>query len=150
MYTATLSIDNVLDPTPVSLQTEMTARELIEAAFVQLQTDANSDPFTLTIAYYGYDHYEGVTTYLGYFIVSISQGANKFVSDGNNYWELEINGAVSVDGMDSVLVEPNTDEVVQHRYGRSPDDPPTPTHPNASNGAPIHLGMIGVPASPVL
>jgi len=109
MYTATLSIDNVLDPTPVSLQTEMTARELIEAAFVQLQTDANSDPFTLTIAYYGYDHYEGVTTYLGYFIVSISQGANKFVSDGNNYWELEINGAVSVDGMDSVLVEPNTD-----------------------------------------
>ena len=109
MYTATLSIDNVLDPTPVSLQTEMTARELIEAAFVQLQTDANSDPFTLTIAYYGYDHYEGVTTYLGYFIVSISQGANKFVSDGSNYWELEINGAVSVDGMDSVLVEPNTD-----------------------------------------
>lgn len=108
MYTATLAIDNILNPTAVNLQTEMTAREFIEAAFVRLQTDASPDPFTLTIAYYGYDHYQGVTTYLGYFIVSIAQGNNKYVSDSNNYWELEINGQISQDGMDSVLVEPNT------------------------------------------
>lgn len=108
MYTATLAIDNILNPTAVNLQTEMTAREFIEATFVQLQADATPDPFTLTIAYYGYDHYQGVTSYLGYFIVSIAQGNNKYVSGANNYWELEINGQASQDGMDSVLVEPNS------------------------------------------
>ncbi len=65
------TIDNLLPSTDVPLLTEMTAREFIEAAFVLLQTDANSDPFKFTIAYYGYDHHQGVTTYLGYFIVSI-------------------------------------------------------------------------------
>ena len=77
---------------------------------LMVQTDANPDPFTLTIAYYGYDHYNGVTTYLGYFIVSInqttSQGTKKYASDANNYWELFVNGNPSTDGMDSVLVEP--------------------------------------------
>jgi hypothetical protein len=119
MYTATLAIDNILDPTSVPLATEMTARELIEAAFVQLQTDANPDPFTLTIAYYGYDHYNGVTTYLGYFIVSISQttgqGTKKYASDANNYWQLFVNGNLSTDGMDSVLVEPG--DQVELKWG---------------------------------
>jgi hypothetical protein len=73
-----------------------------------LQTDVNPDPFTLMIGYYGYDHYQVVTTYLGYFIVSIGQAAKQYVSDANNYWNLKINGKISEDGMDSVLIEPNT------------------------------------------
>jgi hypothetical protein len=111
MYTATLTIDNILDPTPINLQSEMTARELIEAAFVQLQTGATPDPFTITIAYYGYDYYNGVTTYLGYFIVSMSitQGTTKkvYASGADSYWELFVSDTMSQEGMDSVLVEPN-------------------------------------------
>jgi len=106
MYTATLTIDNLLPSTDVPLLTEMTAREFIEAAFVLLQTDANSDPFKFTIAYYGYDHYQGVTTYLGYFIVSIGNSTTTYANDAANYWELFVNKELSEDGMDSVLIEP--------------------------------------------
>lgn len=102
MYTATLSIDNVLSPQTVSLQAELTARQLIEAVFVQFQTDASPDPFKFTIDYFGYDHYQGVTTYLGYFIVSI----NDLVSDANNYWDLVVNSKPASLGMDSYLVQP--------------------------------------------
>ncbi len=103
MYIATLAIDNILTPQTISLQAEVTARELVEAAFIQLQTDQNPDPFKFTIDYFGYDHYQGVTSYLGYFIVSI----NQFVIDTNNYWDLYVNGKPSQVGMDSYLVQPN-------------------------------------------
>ncbi len=103
MYTATLAIDNILKATALNLQTEMTARELIEGAFVQLQTDQNPDPFKFTIDYFGYDHYQGVTSYLGYFIVSIDQ----YVTGANNYWDLYVNGNPSQVGLDSYLVQPN-------------------------------------------
>ena len=65
MYTATLTIDNVLPVTTVSLPAELTVRELIEAVFVQLQTSGQPDPFLLTIDYYGYDYFQGDTSYLG-------------------------------------------------------------------------------------
>jgi uncharacterized protein DUF4430 len=103
MYNASLAIDNVLTPQAVALQAELTARELVEAVFVQLQTDQNPDPFKFTISYYGYDHYQGVTSYLGYFIVSI----NQYVTGATNYWDLYVNGKASMVGMDSYLVQPN-------------------------------------------
>jgi hypothetical protein len=103
MYTATLEIDNILPAQTVNLTAELTARELIEATFVQLQTDQNPDPFKFTIDYFGYDHYQGVTSYLGYFIVSI----NQYVTGANNYWDLYVNGNPSQVGMDSYLVQPN-------------------------------------------
>ena len=103
MYTATLAIDNILPAQTVNLQAELTARELVEATFVQLQTNQHPDPFNFTIGYFGYDHYQGVTSYLGYFIVSI----NQFVTGANNYWDLYINGNPSQIGMDSYLVQPN-------------------------------------------
>lgn len=103
MYTATLAIDNVLSPQTIDLQSEVTARELIEAAFVQLQTDASPDPFKFTIDYFGYDHFQGVSSYLGYFIVSI----NQYASGLNNYWDLFVNNNPSPLGMDSYLVQPN-------------------------------------------
>jgi hypothetical protein len=103
MYTATLAIDNILTPQTVNLQAEVTARELVEATFVQLQTNHNPDPFKFTIDYFGYDHYQGVTSYLGYFIVSI----NQFVTGASNYWDLYVNGSPSQVGIDSYLVQPN-------------------------------------------
>jgi hypothetical protein len=103
MYTATLAIDNILTAQTISLQAEITARELVEATFVQLQTNQNPDPFKFTIDYFGYDHYQGVTSYLGYFIVSIDQ----FATGPNNYWDLYTNGKPSQVGMDSYLVQPN-------------------------------------------
>jgi hypothetical protein len=103
MYRATMAIDNVLPSQTVSLQSEMNVRELIESVFVQLQTAKNPDPFKFVIDYFGYDHYGGVTSYLGYGIASI----NQFVSDDNDYWDLFINGNPSTVGMDSYLVQPN-------------------------------------------
>lgn len=103
MYAATLTIDNVLtSPQTVSLQAEITARGLIEAVFVQLQSDDVYDPFSFTIDYFGYDYYQGVTTYLGYNIVSIGQ----YVSNAQNYWALFINGAPASTGIDSYFVQP--------------------------------------------
>ena len=98
-----LTIDNVLtSPQTVSLQAEITARGLIEAVFVQLQSDDVYDPFSFTIDYFGYDYYQGVTTYLGYNIVSIGQ----YVSNAQNYWALFINGAPASTGIDSYFVQP--------------------------------------------
>jgi hypothetical protein len=111
MYTATLSIDHVLGATAVPLATEMSVRALIEAAFVQLQTDSQPDPFYFNIEYYGYDHFQGVTTYLGYFIVSIGNSKTTYANGSDNYWELLINGKPADVGMDSLLVKPN-DQIV--------------------------------------
>ena len=117
MYTATLAIDNVLTPQTVSLQAEITARELIEAVFVTLQTDNNPDPFKFNIEYFGYDHYQGVTSYLGYFIVSI----NSYVSSPNGYWDLLVNGQPASVGMDSYLVQPNDQVQLTWVTGRVAD-----------------------------
>jgi hypothetical protein len=103
MYSATLAIDNILTSQTIALQCELTARELVERTFVQLQTDQTPDPFKFTVDYFGYDHYQGVTSYLGYFIVSI----DKFVSGPAAYWDLYVNGTPSQVGMDSYLVQPN-------------------------------------------
>jgi Domain of unknown function (DUF4430) len=104
MYTATLAIDNnILSAQTVSLQTEMNVRELIEATFVQLQTAQHPDPFKFTIEYYGYDYYQGILNYLGYFIVSI----NQYASTPSAYWDLYVNGKSSQIGMDSYLIQPN-------------------------------------------
>lgn len=108
MYAATLTIDNILPATTVSLQAELTVRELIEAAFIQLQTANQPDPFVFTIDYYGYDYFQGDTSYLGYFIVSIgTKGGQTYASSPNSYWELLVNGTPSDVGMDSRLVKPN-------------------------------------------
>lgn len=103
MYTATLTIDNVLSAQTISLQAELNVRELIEAAFVQLQSPQTPDPFNFTIEYYGYDYYQGNTSYLGYFIESI----NQYVTNPNNFWDLYVNGSTSSVGMDSYLVQAN-------------------------------------------
>jgi hypothetical protein len=108
MYTATLTIDNILGSTTVSLPAELTVRELIEAAFVQLQTAAQPDPFIFTIDYFGFDYFQGDTSYLGYFIVSIGEkGGQTYASSAASYWELLVNGTPSDLGMDSRLVKPN-------------------------------------------
>jgi hypothetical protein len=108
MYTASLTIDNVLPATTVNLQGELTVRELIEAAFVQLQTAAQPDPFVFTIDYYGFDYFQGDASYLGYFIVSIGiKGGQTYASTANSYWELLVNNTPSNLGMDSRLVKAN-------------------------------------------
>jgi hypothetical protein len=106
MYTATLAIDQIVPTTTVSLQSEMTVRQFIETAFVQLQTKSNPDPFRLTIDYFGYDYYQGDTSYLGYFIVSIDQGTQVYASGSSNYWELFVSGQPCDLGIDSRLVQP--------------------------------------------
>ncbi|SRR5258708_31531560 len=129
MYTATLAIDNILTPQTLSLQAEVTARELVEATFIQLQTDKNPDPFKFTIDYFGYDHYQGVTSYLGYFNVSV----NQFVTDANNYWDLYVDGKPSQVGTDSYLVQPNDQNRTQMDYRSS-------EHAGRGNSSPARPG----------
>ena len=114
MYTASLSIDNILNPQLISLQTEVSIREFIEVAFVQLQTGQNADPFKFTIDYFGYDYFQGNKSYLGYFIVSI----NGYSSSASQYWDLIINGQPSTLGMDSYLVQP--DDQIELKWVTSP------------------------------
>jgi len=101
-YTATLAIDNVISAQTLSLRGELTIRELIEEVFVQLQTDAVPDPFKLTVEYYGYDHFQGNKSYLGYFIVSV----DKYISDMTHYWDVLVNDKPASLGIDSYLVQP--------------------------------------------
>ena len=118
MYTATLAIDNNILPTlSLDLPAEFTARDLVEAAFIKLQTDQKPDPFKFTIDYFGYDHYQGVNSYLGYFVVSIDQ----YVTGASNYWDLYVNGKASAVGMDSYLVQPN--DVVELKWIAVPAGP---------------------------
>jgi hypothetical protein len=79
----------------------MNVRELVEATFVQLQSDALHDPFNFTIDYYGFDFFGGVSSYLGYFVVSIG----KYASDANNFWDLYVNGKPAGVGIDSYAVQ---------------------------------------------
>jgi hypothetical protein len=119
MYTATLAIDNnILATQAVNLQTEMNVRELMEATFVLLQTAQNPDPFKFTLEYYGYDYFQGVTNYLGYFIVSIGT----YASTANGYWDLYVNGQASTVGIDTYLVQPN--DKIELKWITTP---PTPT-----------------------
>ena len=108
MYTASLTIDNILATTTISLYTELTVRELVEAAFVQLQTSSAHDPFIFTIDYFGFDYFQGDASYFGYFIVSIGKkGGQTYASSNTSYWELLVNDVASDLGMDSRLVKPN-------------------------------------------
>lgn len=101
MYTATLTIDTVVPKQTIQLQSEMSVRQLIEATFISLQTATVLDPFKYDIEFFGYDHYQGVTSYLGYGIVSIDDRLN----NDHNYWEVVVNGKASTEGIDSFLVQ---------------------------------------------
>jgi len=113
MYTATLTIDqDILHATAVNLPSELNARQLLEVAFVQLQSDSELDPFLYEIEYYGYSQpVTGFTSYLGYEIESIGGYVN---GDSDNYWMLYVNGAAATVGIDSYLVQPNDEIALQY------------------------------------
>ncbi len=114
MYAATLSIEPFLSPVSIPLSAEMSVRTLVETAFVIQQCPKITDPFTLTIAFYGYDYSFGDKAYLGYLVVSISQGGTTYANSATNYWELFIDGCPSMVGMDSVMVKPGMN--IEFRY----------------------------------
>jgi hypothetical protein len=102
MFTATFAIQNVLNAQTVNLQNEVSARELMEETFVQMQSSQTPDPFLYTIEYYGYSQ-DGFG-YLGYEVERINGVEN---GTNDNYWILYINGSFASVGMDSYLVKPN-------------------------------------------
>jgi hypothetical protein len=103
MFTATLAIDQgILDEVTVNLQSQINARQLLEEAFVQLQTTAAPDPFLYEIEYYGYS--QGGFGYLGYEVEAIA-GYENGVND--NYWILYVNDEAASVGIDSYIVQPN-------------------------------------------
>lgn len=107
MFSATLSIgQGILAPTSVPLPTEMSARHFIEAAFGELQTAQNLDPFTITLEYYGFDNFQGNKAYLGYMLVCVSKNQQSYPANSQRYWEVFVNGNPSCCGIDSLLVKP--------------------------------------------
>jgi hypothetical protein len=47
---------------------------LVEAAFVQLQSAKPPDPFKFTIDYFGYDHFQRVTSFLELLTFTTNRG----------------------------------------------------------------------------
>jgi hypothetical protein len=102
MFTATFAIGTILDPQTVNLQSEISARELMEETYVQLQTAAAPDPFDYTLEYYGYS--QAGFGYLGYEIEDIDGNVN---GANGSYWVFNVNGTAASVGIDSYMVQPN-------------------------------------------
>jgi hypothetical protein len=93
---------------------EVSARQLLENAFVLGQTASSPDPFLFTLEYYGYSQSTQYPGYLGYEVESIAGLSN----DAQNYWELLVNGVPSSSGADTTY--PNPGSTVTWQYAAIP------------------------------
>jgi Domain of unknown function (DUF4430) len=82
----------------------MSVREILEAAFVENQTNTTPDPFLYTLEYYGYSTDPSFPGYLGYELESI----NSLTTTANFYWSLAVNGAASLTGIDTTFPSPGS------------------------------------------
>ncbi len=97
---------------PFSL--EVSARQLLEQAFVLGQTASTADPFLFTLEYYGYSESAQYPGYLGYEVESIAGLSN----GAQYYWELLVNGVSSASGADTTY--PNPGATVTWQYTAIP------------------------------
>ena len=88
----------------------ITARQVMEQAFVQEQTPSNPDPFLFALEYYGYSDMAGYPGYLGYEIASIKDLPN----NAEYYWDLLLNDIAATTGADTTF--PNPGSTVTWRY----------------------------------
>jgi Domain of unknown function (DUF4430) len=88
----------------VPFRFEITARQVLECAFVLAQTSAQPDPFVFTLEYFGYSESQQYPGYLGYEIESIGQLANT----ASFYWDLLVDGVPSSHGADTTFPGPGS------------------------------------------
>jgi hypothetical protein len=94
----------------VAFDWEINVEQLLERAFAQQQSAATPDPFTYTVAYYGYSQSADFPGYLGYELESIGS----LSSSSDFYWSLSINDQPSPSGIDTTF--PNPGSTVTFRY----------------------------------
>jgi hypothetical protein len=101
----------------VPFQLKISARQVLEHAFVLAQTLPNPDPFTYTIQYFGYSESSQFPGYLGYEIESIGILAN----NSHFFWDLLVDGVSSPSGADTTY--PNPGATVLWQYTAIPATP---------------------------
>lgn len=94
----------------VPFSMEISARQVLENAFVIGQSATKSDPFLYTLEYYGYSESASYPGYLGYEIESIAGLSN----NAEYYWELLINGVASSSGADTTYPNPGATVIWQY------------------------------------
>ena len=95
----------------------ITARQVLEQAFVLGQTPGNFDPFVYTLEYFGYSEAAQFPGYLGYEVESIGGLAN----NKQFFWDLLVNDVSSFNGADTTY--PNPGATVLWRYTAIPVTP---------------------------
>jgi hypothetical protein len=88
----------------VPFHLEMDVKQVMEAAFVLMQTATSPDPFLYVVEYYGYSEATQFPGYLGYEIESICGKA----SNNDFFWKLSINGIPSQAGADTANPGPGS------------------------------------------
>lgn len=86
----------------VPFEPQITAREVLEYAFVIAQTSPTPDPFAFTLKFYGYSESAQFPGYLGYEIESI----NNLENNAQCYWDLLVDGTTSSSGADTTYPHP--------------------------------------------
>src|SRR5580693_5908353 len=95
----------------------MTARQVLEQAFVLGQTAAKPDPFVYTLQFFGYSESAQFPGYLGYEIESIGG----LMNNSQFFWDLLIDGVSSSSGADTTF--PNPGGTITWQYTAIPAPP---------------------------
>ena len=93
---------NLLFEYVVPFEFGISAKQLLERAFVLGQAAGKADPFLYTIEYFGYSESAQFPGYLGYEIESISRLPN----NGQYFWDLMLDGVSSTSGADTTFPNP--------------------------------------------
>jgi hypothetical protein len=101
----------------VPFQLKISAREVLEHAFILAQTSPNPDPFIYTLQYFGYSESPQFPGYLGYEIESIGSLSN----NSQFFWDLLVDGVSSSSGADTTY--PNPGATVLWQYTPIPVGP---------------------------
>jgi|GEM_PF-3349457 len=91
----------------VPFESKINVQTLLETAFDSNQTQANPDPFSYDLEYFGYSQINNYPGFLGYSIESINGLNAKQSGNVTYYWELLVNDIVSTTGIDTTFPNPN-------------------------------------------
>jgi hypothetical protein len=111
---------SVLFEYAVPFEFGMSAKHLLERAFVLGQTAGERDPFLYTVEYFGYSESAQFPGYLGYEIESIAG----FSNNAQFFWDLILDGVSSTSGADTTF--PNPGGTVVWQYTPIPQQPQSP------------------------
>lgn len=101
---------NTLFSASVPFNAGMTARNVLEQAFIGAQTAATPDPVDYTLEFFGYSENPQYPGFLGYEIDSLAG----LPGNAQFYWELLIGGVMSQTGADTTFPAPGASVTWQY------------------------------------